>query len=167
MRLARKLRRLTATAAIAVAVAVAAVGHPGVAAASVVTRATVQPCEYEPDTFPRAPALAVTDATVDGSGRFHISASVAPAYQLTNAARDCQIAWTSTYQGAPTGENLSYYGQSTDANGFWSQTGGPWPAGFTNGWWTKTATLFRLSDGAVIMTVTAYICVFSTSPPPC
>ena len=65
----------------------------------------------------------------------------APNYSITGAAPNTPVLWTSTKNGLPTGENLSQYaGQTTDANGNSTGSGGVWTSNDI-GTWTKTATV--------------------------
>ncbi len=63
-----------------------------------------------------------------------------PHYTVSHAAPNSPIYWSSTRNGAGTGESNAFYGQYTDGNGNWSGTGAAW----TNndaGSWTKTVTV--------------------------
>jgi hypothetical protein len=64
----------------------------------------------------------------------------APTYTISGAPPNTEILWSSTLNGASTGENNADYGQATDGNGNWSATGGSWAAG-NIGTWTKTANV--------------------------
>ena len=64
----------------------------------------------------------------------------APNYTITGAAPNTAVLWTSTKNGLPTGENQSNYGQTTDANGNITGSGGIWTSNDI-GVWTKTATV--------------------------
>ena len=64
----------------------------------------------------------------------------APNYVITGAAPNTPVLWTSTKNGLPTGENQSNYGQTTDANGNITGSGGIWTSNDI-GVWTKTATV--------------------------
>ena len=64
----------------------------------------------------------------------------APNYVITGAAPNTPVLWTSTKNGLATGENQSNYGQTTDANGNLTGSGGVWTSNDI-GTWTKTATV--------------------------
>lgn len=81
-----------------------------------------------------------------------------PLYAVTNAVPSSPIYWSSTRNGAPTGEDNAFYGHYTDTNGNWSGGGAAW----TNadaGSWTKTINVGGQTS-AVAFQVTA------PSPPP-
>ncbi len=67
-------------------------------------------------------------------------AGQAPTYSIKGGPPNTEILWSSTLNGASTGENNADYGQATDGNGNWSASGGAWSAG-NAGTWTKTASI--------------------------
>lgn len=76
-------------------------------------------------------------------------------YSISGAPPNSPIFWSSTLNGRPTGENQAYYGQNTDANGYWSAAGGAWTTALL-GNWVKTATVGGNSV-SVAFTVTPYL----------
>jgi hypothetical protein len=63
-------------------------------------------------------------------------------FTITGGPPKGTIAWSSTLNGKPTGEDHSEYpGQVLDDNGNWSASGGNWPASMV-GSWTKTAYVY-------------------------
>ena len=71
--------------------------------------------------------------------------STNPTFTITNATSGLtgkSIYWSSTFNGQPTGENLSYYGESVDGSGNFSAQAAS--GSYTNyiGPWTKTATIY-------------------------
>ena len=64
----------------------------------------------------------------------------APTYTIQGGAPNTEILWSSTRAGASTGENMTDYGQKTDANGVLTGSGGPWTSNDV-GSWTKTANV--------------------------
>ena len=63
-----------------------------------------------------------------------------PTYTITGAAPNTEVTWSSTRAGQATGENMSDYGQKTDANGSLVGPGNPWQD-TQQGSWTKTANV--------------------------
>lgn len=59
-----------------------------------------------------------------------------PTYTVTGTPNSA-VYWSSTREGASTGEVNAFYGQYTDAGGRWSGNGAPWGAGDV-GVWTKS-----------------------------
>lgn len=95
-----------------------------------------------PGNVPQSPAYAVGEA--------------APTtYSISCAPPNSPIYWSSTLNGASTGENLFYYGQNTDGNGHWSGAGGAWTTAHL-GQWVKTATVGG-GSASVAFTVTPYL----------
>ncbi len=78
-------------------------------------------------------------------------AGEAPQYSVTSEEPNAPIYWSSTRNGASTGEVLAFYGHYTDGDGNFSAYGGAWPAGAV-GSWTKTLTL-PTEDGTIEDTV--------------
>ncbi len=64
----------------------------------------------------------------------------APGYSIAGAQAAQPVFWSSTKNGLPTGENLSGYGHTTDAQGVWAGVGNQW-TNEQQGAWTKTATV--------------------------
>ena len=63
-------------------------------------------------------------------------------FSITGGPPNAEIAWSSTLNGVPTGEDHAMYaGQVTDANGNWSASGGNWPASMA-GEWEKIAYVY-------------------------
>lgn len=75
------------------------------------------------------------------------SVGEAPMYSVTGAVPNADIAWSSTRDGLPTGENQSTYGQKTDALGVWGGAGSPFSPTQV-GTWTKTASIGGANDTA-------------------
>jgi hypothetical protein len=84
-----------------------------------------------------AASAAAATLTVDRSS-FMIGESTV--YQITGAAANSAILWSSWKNGVSTGEVNVNYGQVTDAHGNWNALAGAWPAGDV-GSWTKQATI--------------------------
>ena len=63
-------------------------------------------------------------------------------FRITGGPPGGTIAWSSTKNGVPTGEDHAQYpGQQLDAEGNWQASGGNWPASMV-GEWTKTAYVY-------------------------
>jgi hypothetical protein len=86
-------------------------------------------------------------------------------YTVSGAPPSSPIYWSSTRNGASTGEVYDYYGQSTDAGGNWSGTGGAW-ASANVGLWTKTATFGSPSASSPQVTVAFQVISTCTLFPP-
>ena len=86
-------------------------------------------------------------------------------YTVSGAPPSSNIYWSSTLNGVSTGEVYAYYGQSTDASGNWSGTGGAW-TGANVGLWTKTATFGSPSSSSPQVTVTFQVLASCTLFPP-
>jgi hypothetical protein len=80
-------------------------------------------------------------------------------YSVNCAPANSPIYWSSTKNGLPTGEDHVYYGQNTDANGYWSGAGSPWTADYL-GHWMKFAQV-GASSVSVSFDVTPKITVDS------
>ena len=75
-------------------------------------------------------------------------------FTITGGPPNAAIAWSSTKNGVPTGEDHAQYsGQVTDANGNWSASGGNWPASMV-GEWEKIAYVYP-PDGSAPWTAKA------------
>lgn len=61
-----------------------------------------------------------------------------PVYRIAGAPPNQPIIWTSVHNGQATGENNTYPGHFTTADGDFTVSGGAWPAEHI-GNWTKTA----------------------------
>jgi hypothetical protein len=99
---------------------------------------------------PPPPVLAFT------MDRTNYLSQEAPFYEIKGASPNTPVLFSSTKNGASTGETDIDYGIRTDSNGTWSGYGGPWDTGSQAGFWTKTARVgadsptaqvdFRVSD---------------------
>jgi hypothetical protein len=70
----------------------------------------------------------------------HVQIGSTSVFQITGAPPNSPIKWSSWRNGPSTGEVEIFYGSYTDAQGNWSETQGPWPAGY-EGYWIKQAII--------------------------
>jgi len=76
----------------------------------------------------------------------------APIYTVSGSPNS-PIYWTSTKNGASTGESNSHYGQLTNSSGTWTGSGAAWTSA-NGGNWTKTATVAGKSNTKSFTVVT-------------
>src|SRR5215813_4488281 len=60
--------------------------------------------------------------------------SEVPVYLISGAPPNATICWSSSKDGAPTGEDHTCYGQQTDSNGEWQSAGNAWLPGNAGSW---------------------------------